>query len=120
MKLNLISKIIIALTIIAVAFCAGFFTGYSNGKTTINITTPPPSAHSTDSEISQDNSEILININTAGKEELMLLPGIGTALADAIIDYRETNGYFEKTEDIMNVKGISLSVYRSIKTLITV
>ena len=47
-----------------------------------------------------------VNINTATKEELDGLPGIGAALAERIIEYRETNGAFETVEEIMAVSGI--------------
>ena len=47
-----------------------------------------------------------ININTADIAELTTLPGIGETRAQAIIDYRETNGNYEQIEDIMNVAGI--------------
>ena len=117
MKLNLLHKILIAVTAAALIFCTGFFIGYSNGKTTINISSTSPSSQNSNSA---DSHAVLININTAGAEELELLPGIGPSLANAIIEYRENNGAFTKTEDIMNVKGISLMVYRSIQSLITV
>ena len=61
-----------------------------------------------------------ININLAGKEELMTLPGIGESKADAIIRYREENGPFSCTEDVMNVSGLKNSVYATIKEQITV
>ena len=61
----------------------------------------------------------VININTATKEELMTLTGIGEAKADAIISYREKTP-FTKIEDIKNVSGIGDSVYEDIKDYITV
>lgn len=61
----------------------------------------------------------LININTANKEELTSLPGIGDSTADRIIQYREATP-FTKIEDIMNVQGIGESKYNSIKELICV
>lgn len=61
----------------------------------------------------------VININTAKKEELMTLTGIGEAKADAIISYREKTP-FTKIEDIKNVSGIGDSVYEDIKDYITV
>lgn len=61
----------------------------------------------------------LININYAGKDELMTLPGIGEAKAQKIIDYRSSTK-FRKKEDIKSVNGIGDAVYNNIKDLITV
>ncbi|SUW84237.1 ComEA family DNA-binding protein [Campylobacter hominis] len=55
-----------------------------------------------------------ININTASKEELMTLKGIGETTAEAIIEYRKENK-FTKIEDIKNVKGIGDKKFESIK-----
>lgn len=62
----------------------------------------------------------LININLASASELESLPGIGSATAQAIITYRETQGRFERIEDIMNVSGIKDSRFNSIRELICV
>ena len=64
--------------------------------------------------------DALINLNTATREQLMTLPGIGEAKADAIIRYRTETGYFASTEDVMNISGIKNSVYEKIRDRITV
>ena len=62
----------------------------------------------------------LININTADAAALCTLPGIGEARARDIISCRESEGPFERSEDIMKVPGIKDSVYEKIKDKITV
>jgi competence protein ComEA len=62
----------------------------------------------------------VININTASSAELESLPGIGPTTAQKIIEYRELNGPFLATEDIINVSGIGPGTYERIKVLITV
>lgn len=57
----------------------------------------------------------LVNINTASKEELMSLPGIGESKAEKIIAYREANGRFSAPEDIMQISGIKDGLYNKIK-----
>ena len=61
-----------------------------------------------------------VNINTASKEELMTLNGIGEAKANDIIKYRETNGNFETIEDIKKIEGIGDSIFAKIQEDITV
>lgn len=56
-----------------------------------------------------------VNINTANQTELETLQGIGPALAQRIIEYRQENGKFQTIEDIQNVKGIGDSKYSNIK-----
>ncbi len=62
----------------------------------------------------------LVNINTAGKEELKTLSGIGDSTADKIIRYREDNGGFRTIEDIMKISGIKEKLFSKIKDNITV
>lgn len=73
---------------------------------------------SSSTDLQTENS--LVNINTAGEEILCTLPGVGTSKAKSIIAYREKNGAFQKTEDIMKVDGIKDGLYQKIKDSITV
>ncbi len=61
-----------------------------------------------------------LNLNIASKNELMELPGIGNAKAEAILSYRDTNGLFQSVEELMNVPGIKEATFEQIKNLITV
>ncbi len=65
-------------------------------------------------------AEQKININTATVEELQNLPGLGSTVAEQIVDYRNEHGSFQKIEDIMQVKGLGEEAFDKIKHLITV
>jgi len=56
-----------------------------------------------------------VSINTASKEDLMTLKGIGEAKAQDIIDYREKNGPFKTLEELMNVSGIGEAAFEKLK-----
>ena len=73
-----------------------------------------------DSNLEENELEVKVNINTANKEKLETLPGIGETTAQKIIDYREANGKFKTIEDIKNVSGIGEAKYESLKDKITV
>ena len=62
----------------------------------------------------------LVNINTADAERLVTLKGIGPALAQRIIDYREQNGAFKSIDEIKNVRGIGEKKFAAFKDKITV
>lgn len=62
----------------------------------------------------------IVNLNTASKEQLMTLTGIGESRAEDILRYRQESGGFQAIEEIMNVPGIKESAYLKIKDSITV
>ena len=86
-----------------------------------------PQASDSQNDESDSNVEIVVpssgigtvNINTASKEELKTLSGIGDVMADRIIEYRSTNR-FSKKEDIMWVNGIGNAIFEKIKDQISI
>jgi competence protein ComEA len=79
--------------------------------------TPPPEA---EAAASVSPAAALVNINTATAAELEVLPHIGPAMAQRIIDYREAHGSFERIEDLQEVDGIGETRYKDLVPLITV
>lgn len=61
-----------------------------------------------------------LNINTATKDELMSLPGIGATKALAIISFRERYGWYEDISELTYVPGIGGNLLDSIKDMITI
>lgn len=73
-----------------------------------------------DPERTVPGAEQLVNINTAGKMELITLPGIGEATAQKILDYRNSRGPFQEKEDIKEVPSIGDGKYAKLADRITV
>ncbi len=72
------------------------------------------------SEENNSNENQIININTATKEQLMMLPGIGESKAESIIRYRQDYGFFKSIDEIMNISGIKEGAFDKIKDLIKI
>jgi competence protein ComEA len=81
------------------------------------LPTPMPTTSSADASSPGGQR---VNINSATASELETLPGIGPALAQRIIDYRETNGPFRTPEDITQVTGIGERTLEQLRDKITV
>lgn len=62
---------------------------------------------------------VQVSLNTATAQELANLPGIGEALAERIIEYRLQIGGYRQLEQVMNVQGISQSLFDEIKKYLT-
>jgi comEA protein len=67
-----------------------------------------------------EEKAVRININTAGVEELVSLPGIGPSYAKRIVEFREKNGPFKKVDDLLNVQGIGEKTLEKIRDKVTV
>ena len=61
-----------------------------------------------------------VDLNTASKEALMTLPGIGEARAEAILAYRSEHGRFRSIEEIQNISGIKSALFEKIREKIMV
>jgi competence ComEA-like helix-hairpin-helix protein len=65
-------------------------------------------------------SQPLVNVNIATKEELQTLPGIGPTMSERIIEHRRKYGSFKRTEHLMMIRGFSDKLFRKIAPLVTV
>ena len=126
MKLTKAEKWVLVLTLLFLAFTVGMHWGTRQSRDSFTITTqkqapqsPAPAAEAP-AEDTAGEAEKLVNINTADKETLMTLNGVGEKLAERIIQYREENGPFGRIEDITKVSGIGSGTYLKICQSITV
>lgn len=86
----------------------------------IRILTEEEYASKAETEEVMDVDDGKVNLNTAALADLMTLPGVGKAKAEAIIAYREAQGGFTSIEEIMNIDGIKEGVFNQIKDSIKV
>lgn len=136
MKISKLELISLLLAAAFAAFAAGWFLRGASSAQPVRVETEnllpqntavvvqaTPSAEPTSQstpEASQPAAEGKINLNTATKEELMTLPGIGEKRAADIIADREANGPFRIPEDLTRVSGIGEGILEGLIDFITV
>lgn len=86
----------------------------------ISVPTAEEAARRRESREQTEEDDGRVDLNRAGKEELMSLPGIGEVRAEAILAYRDDHGPFESTEELMEVAGIKGSTFEKIKEKVKV
>ena len=81
-----------------------------------------PSGSGAGSSIGQGGGagEVVVNLNTATLDQLDSLPGIGPALAQRIISYREQHGPFRSVQELLNVSGIGEKKFADLRSKVTV
>lgn len=138
MKRKTAELLLLLLVVAVLAFSSGYALGEANQAGMVELTvqqsalpaqsgetlppadTPTEKSAATEQTTRSGQTKGLLDLNTAGKEELMELPGIGEVLAERIIAYRQEIGGFTAVEDLLNVEGIGEKRLDAICDLITV
>lgn len=118
-----LSSVLLLVTAVFLALLIGFFLGRNTCRPEVSVSivrnaeTAPTTPLSAPAE--QTEPVFPIDINTADRYQLALLPGIGEVLADRILAYRDAHGRFPCVEELLNVEGIGTKKLEEILDLIT-
>lgn len=112
--------ILIGITSLFLCLIAGVFLGRNLTGSYIPLDKAVGSQNQSGNETPQQNQDGKIDLNTATLQQLQLLPGVGEAIAQRIVDYREQNGGFKEIEELMNVSGIGEKKFEQLKPYVKV
>ena len=106
-------------------FAAGGFTKKAD-QSSVNLARPVNDGEqinilsiSANANTQQSQANQTVNLNFADESALDTLPGIGTTLAQRILDYRQTHGGFQSLNDLGKVSGIGPSLLAKLKPLVS-
>ena len=106
--------VVLVLTLVCAAACFGGF-----GRSVIRVQAWTDASDSAQPlPVRSAVGDSLVNVNTADLEALTALPGIGAVRAERIIAFREANGPFQSTADLLAVEGIGPGILERIRDLI--
>ena len=119
MKKLRVSPALLALCAAVLLFVGAFFLGRASalGEARITVQRAAPAS---DALQIDGSGEGKLCLNTATREELLALPGVGEKTADRILSYRDTYGRFSAVEQLLDVEGIGPTLLEQLRGLVTV
>jgi len=116
-KIDVIKRRWVLILILAGLIIVGSFYGQWQKSTVEDVVSTPIYEPSNNSMVDATNAGSgKVNINSADKDELDKLPGIGPVLAGRIVEFRKVNGPFHNISDLTRVPGISSAKFKKIES----